>query len=105
MNLRSLQENVNEAIQSLDNVGKFIDDKLKLTDENSVIERIRPINYGDILNRIDFTGDTTTFAQITVYKTQSKSPSTPVGGTVDLILGVVEAPEGWSFKPSGTKDI
>lgn len=102
MNLRSLQENVTEATQALDNVAEFIQAK---TGDSSVFSTVRPINYGDILNRIDFSGNTSTFAQITVYKTQSKSPSTPVGGTVDLILGVVEAPEGWSFKPSGTKDI
>jgi hypothetical protein len=102
MNLRSFQENVTEATQALDNVAEFIQNK---TGDTSAFSTVRPINYGDILSRIDFTGDTTTFAQITVYKTQSKSPATPVGGTVDLILGVVEAPEGWSFKPSGTKDI
>jgi hypothetical protein len=97
MNLRSLQENVNEAIQSLDNVGKFIDDKLKLTDENSVIERIRPINYGDVLNRIEFDGVSPSFAQVTVYKEQPLSegvPETPEGGIVDLMVGEIVAPDG-----------
>ena len=103
MNLRSLQENVNEAIQSLDNVGKFIDGKLNLTNKNSVIERIRPINYGDVLDRIEFNGVSPSFAQVTVYKEQSLSegiPETPEGGIVDLMVGEIVAPDGWYLFPT-----
>ena len=106
MNLRSLQENVTEAIQALDNVGEFIDSKLGYEEgsQDSVIERIRPINYGDILHRMEFNGDAAAFAQVTVYKRQPISEGTPVTpdqseGKVNLITGEMEAPEGWEFFP------
>lgn len=102
MNLRSLQENVTEATQALDNVAEFIEDK---TGNSSVFSTVRPINYGDILNNLDFSGGNPTFAQVTVYKTQNKAPAKPVGGEIDLVLGTLKAPEGWEFKPSSTKDV
>ena len=100
MNLRSLQENVNEATRAFDNVAAFIEEK---TGDTSVTESIRPINYGDILRRIEFSGGTVTVAQLTVYKEQGverEIPSAPVGGTVNLITGQLIAPEGWSFRPT-----
>jgi hypothetical protein len=106
MNLRSLQENVNEAIQALDNVGEFIDYKLEKdsNDPDSVVNSIRPINYGDILHRMEFNGDAAAFAQVTVYKRQPISEGTPATpdqseGKVNLITGEMEAPEGWEFFP------
>ena len=94
MNLRSLQENVAETIQAFDNVAEFIEER---TGDSSVMETIRPINYGDVLRRIEFSGGSVTVAQLTVYKEQSKVRSMPVapeGGTVNLITGSIVAPEG-----------
>lgn len=105
MNLRSLQENVTEVTQALDNVAMFIEDK---TGDTSVQENIRPINYGDILRRIEFVGGNVTVAQLTVYKELSRTralPSAPVGGTVNLITGQLIPPDGWSFIPSGSGEV
>ena len=65
MNLRSLQENVTETIQAFDNVAEFIEEK---TGHKCVTETVRPINYGDVLRRIDFSGGNISVAQLTVYK-------------------------------------
>lgn len=97
MNLRSLQENVTEVTQALDNVAMFIEDK---TGDTSVQENIRPIYYGDILHRLEFSGKTISVAQIIVYKGQNSDenvPDTPIGGFVNLITGQIEAPAGWQF--------
>ena len=105
MNLRSLQENVTEVTQALDNVAMFIEDK---TGDTSVQENIRPIYYGDILRRIEFVGGNVTVAQLTVYKELSRTralPSAPVGGTVNLITGQLIPPDGWSFIPSGSGEV
>lgn len=93
MNLRSLQENVAEATQALDNVAQFIEDR---TGDDSVQEKIRPILYGDILRRIELSGGTISAAQIVVYKGQNdeNTPDTPVGGIVNLLTGQIEAPDG-----------
>lgn len=94
MNLRSLQENVAEATQALDNVAKFIEDR---TGDNSVQEKVRPIHYGDILRRIELSGGTVSVAQIVVYKGQNldeNTPDAPVGGIVNLVSGQIEAPDG-----------
>ena len=91
MNLRSLQENVNETIQAFDNVANFIEEK---TGDSTVRENVRPVHYGDILRRIEFSGGTVTVAQIFVYKASEEMPDTPIGGFVDLITGQIEAPEG-----------
>ena len=99
MNLRSLQENVAEATQALDNVAQFIEDR---TGDNSVQEKVRPIHYGDILHRIEFSGGTVSVAQIVVYKGQNADesiPETPDGGFVNLITGQIEAPNGWQLAP------
>lgn len=99
MNLRTLQENVAEATQALDNVAQFIEDR---TGDDSVQEKVRPIHYGDILHRIEFSGGTVSVAQIIVYKGQNSDenvPDTPVGGFVNLITGQIEAPNGWQLAP------
>lgn len=105
MNLRSLQENVTETIQAFDNVAEFIEEK---TGDDTVKETIRPINYGDILRRIEFVGGNVTVVQLTVYKEPDETsalPSAPVGGTVNLITGQLVPPDGWSFIPSGSGEI
>ena len=105
MNLRSLQENVTETIQAFDNVAEFIEEK---TGDDTVKETIRPINYGDILRRIEFVGGNVTVAQLTVYKEPSRNrarPSAPVGGSVNLITGQLIPPDGWSFIPSGSGEV
>lgn len=105
MNLRSLQENVAEAIQAFDSVAEFIEEK---TGDDSVMETIRPANYGEILRRIEFAGSSVTFAQLTVYKEQGRTRSIPVapeGGTVNLITGNIIAPEGWSFTPPTSGEV
>jgi hypothetical protein len=105
MNLRSLQENVTETIQAFDNVAEFIEEK---TGDDTVKETIRPINYGDVLRRIEFVGGNVTVAQLTVYKEPSRLralPSAPTGGTVNLITGQLVPPDGWSFIPSGSGEV
>ena len=98
MNLRTLQENVAEATQALDNVAQFIEDR---TGDDSVQEKVRPIHYGDILRRIELSGGTISVAQIVVYKGQNdeNTPDAPVGGIVNLLTGQIEAPDGWQLAP------
>lgn len=105
MNLRSLQENVTETIQAFDNVAEFIEEK---TGDDTVKETVRPINYADILRRIEFVGGNVTVAQLTVYKEPNRSralPSTPIGGTVNLITGELVPPDGWAFIPSDSGEV
>ena len=96
MNLRSLQENVNETIYAFDDIADFIEEK---TGNSTVRENIRPVHYGDILRRIEFSGGNVSVAQIFVYIVSKEVPETPVGGYVDLITGQIEAPDGWLLKP------
>lgn len=96
MNLRSLQENVNETIQAFDNIADFIEEK---TGDFTVKDNVRPVHYGDILRRIEFSGGNVSVAQIFVYKASNEIPDTPVGGYVNLITGQIEAPDGWLLKP------
>ena len=96
MNLKSLQENVNETIYAFDDIADFIEEK---TGNSTVRENIRPVHYGDILRRIEFSGGNVSVAQIFVYIVSKDVPETPVGGYVDLITGQIEAPDGWLLKP------